>query len=234
MNTLGGVSKRSKAIYERFYRDREAQRFANLYQVFDTLAAYIDASHLGVKLEIDYLRLAEAIRSYFFDVIRYKEYHFDPKIEKAPVEIKEMMVNGDAFNIANMDPLSADWARLVHTTVNINSSKVAAYTVKWILKNKPVSVMSLKQSIGSISPDLSLDSEVSSNPIIANINEYYALHCALLSLGIDVARVSQKTIDELIYYFRFRNFEESAYFLILSEKYLCGCPDGDSAKGKET
>jgi hypothetical protein len=67
MMTLGGVSKRVKAIYERFYADREAQRFSNLYAIFDRLAANVEAGASQVRLEIDYLALAEMVRSYFLE-----------------------------------------------------------------------------------------------------------------------------------------------------------------------
>jgi len=78
MYTLRGASARVCKIYE-LYEEREEARFSNLYSVFFKLADAVDQSKLEAKLELDYLQLGEAIRSYFLDVIRYKEYHFDPK-----------------------------------------------------------------------------------------------------------------------------------------------------------
>ena len=218
MNSLGSVSRRTKAIYERFYQEREAKRYANLYFIFEQLAAHVDASDLGAKLEIDYLSLGEIVRSYFLDVIRYKEYHFDPppKLTTGSVKSLQAMENDQGTSIG-IDPLSPEWTESVHSLVNVNASKVAAFTVKWILKNKPISVMNaatqIHQNLGTALP-------MSFDPFLANINEHFSLHCAFIALDIDARQVSSRKIDELIYCFRFRNFDESAYFMILSRENL--------------
>jgi hypothetical protein len=212
MMSLGSVSKRVQVIYERHYADREEQRFENLYLIFDTLAAYVEASNFGAKLEIDYLALAEIIRSYFLDTIRYKEYHFDPKCEPD----SEALAKLGTASIEDIDPLSSAWTELVHSKVNINASKVAAYTVKWILRYKPISVICTRTDEVERQPSIEL-----SHPFLVNINELYALHCAFLALDVDANKISKQKIDELIYCFRFRAFDESAYFMILSKEYLC-------------
>jgi DNA-binding transcriptional ArsR family regulator len=216
MMSLSSVSRRIQAIYEHHYADREEQRFENLYRIFDMLAAYVEASDLGAKIEIDYQSLAEIIRSHFLDIIRYKEYHFDPKVELGSKELAELGIS----SIEKLDPLSPEWARLVHSAVNINASKVAAYTVKWILRYKPISVISTRVDGSEHQPSIDI-----SHPFLTSINEFYALHCAFLVLGVDMSKVSKRKIDELIYCFRFRAFDESAYFMILSEEYLYACKD---------
>lgn len=216
MMSLGSVSKRMQIIYERHYADREEQRFENLYQIFDKMAAYVKASALGADLQIDYQGLAEIIRSYFLDTIRYKEYHFDPKCEPG----SDVLSKFGVASIEELDPLSVEWTELVHSLVNINASKVAAYTVKWILRYKPISTVCTKPQTPEGLPSIDI-----SHPFLANINEYYALHCALLALGVDVSEVSNRKIDELIYCFRFRAFDESAYFMILSKEFLCASED---------
>jgi hypothetical protein len=216
MMSLSSVSRRMHAIYELHYADREEQRFDNLYRVFEKLAAYVEASDLGAKIDIDYLSLAEIVRSYFLDTIRYKEYHFDPKCAEGSQELDQFGVS----SINELDPLSPEWAQLVHTLVNINASKVAAYTVKWILRYKPISVISTRAQDPENQPSIS-----TSHPFLANINEFYALHCAFVVLGIDMSEVAKRKIDELIYCFRFRAFDESAYFMILSKEYLSACED---------
>lgn len=223
MISLGSVSRRTKAIYDRFYADRVPQRYGNLYLVYDRIASYVDASTTGVKLELDYLCLAEIVRSYFLDTIRYKEYHFDPK---APERISSEDVRAEVFaalermgltSIDDIDPLSSEWTELVHRSVNINASKVAAYTVKWILRYKPISV--IRQGNSEREPS-GLPHLTKPQSFLTNINEQFALHSALLSLGVDATSVSQKKLDELIYAFRFRPFDESAYFMILTKDYL--------------
>lgn len=147
----------------------------------------------------------EIIRSYFIDVIRYKEYHFSADDKTDPV-------TGKAIQI---DPFSERWIDEVHEKL-INESKVAAYTAKWILAYKPLTIIS----------DASLDLNGAENPqhiqtkLYANINEVYALNCALSVLKVDYDDVPENRIDELIYNFRFRKFEEGLYFMILSRSYL--------------
>jgi len=225
MISLGSVSRRTKALYDRFYAERIPQRYENLYLVYDRLASYVDASHTGIKLELDYLCLAEIVRSYFLDTIRYKEYHFDPKAvdkiqnEEVRAEVISALARMRVQSVDDVDPLSAEWSELVHRSVNINSSKVAAYTVKWIIRYKPISVVRLNSTDPSAE---TLPEIVKPQSFLTNINEQFALHSALLTLGIDAAKVPQKKIDELIYCFRFRPFDESAYFMILSKDYLIG------------
>lgn len=221
MYTLSGVSRRTNAIYQRYYQDRERQRFENLYKIFDTMAAYVDAAEFGAKLDLDYFSLAEVVRSYFLDTIRYKEYHFDPKSASDSPIVREKLAEIGVSELAEVDPLSAQWAELVHSTVNINTSKVAAYTAKWILRHKPITVISLRTDL----PEENVDSEHSELqspiPFLTSINENYALQCALFALEIDANSVSRKKIEELMYCFRFRAFDESSYFMILSKDYLC-------------
>lgn len=214
--SVGSVSKRIQLIYDRHYADREEQRFHSLYTIYDKLAVYVEASNLGAKLEINYVALAEIIRSYFYDTIRYKEYHFDPKFKNESAFLTELGV----ASIDDLDPLSAKWTELVHNHVNINASKVAAYTVKWVLRYKPISVISTKSNEKKARPTIEI-----SDHFLLNINEFFALHCALLALGVDVSELTKRKIDELIYCFRFRTFDESAYFMILSKEYLCACED---------
>lgn len=223
MISLGSVSRRTKVIYDRFYADREAQRFSTLYQVYEKLASYVEASNLGARIEIDYLCLGEIVRSYFLDTIRYKEYHFDPKNvediddKKLSTEVADALKEFGVSSLDQLDPLSAEWTELVHRSVNINASKVAAYTAKWILKYKPISVLRVLSDTNHIP---SKPQTVRPHPFLTNINEEFALHCALLVLGVKAEQVPQKKIDELIYCFRFRDFDELSYFMILSEDYL--------------
>ena len=220
MSTLSSVSKRTKTIYQLYYEDRERQRFENLYTIFDTIAAHVDAADLGAKLDIDYFCLAEVIRSYFLDAIRYKEYHFDPKTSKASSLVRTKLAQNGFQSLDQVDPFSPLWTELVHTTVNINASKVAAYTVKWILRHKPIRVLSTLPELTAFTgenADLTFRQPIW---FLTCINEYYALQCALVALGIEAVNIDPKKIEEVIYCFKFRPFDESSYFMILSEDYF--------------
>lgn len=227
MISLGKVSGRTLAIYDRFYGDREADRFANFIAVFEGLASIVSEGDLGAHLEMDYLSLGEIVRSYFFDTIRYKEYHFDPKspdLYKDPEDqkkVRDLLREFGVERVEELDPLSPEWTQLVHKCVRINKSKVAAYTVKWILRYKPISVMGVPSEGGWSGKDEMLPAIPVQSSFLMNINEQFAYHCALTALEIDASRVSKKKQDELIYCFRFRNFDESSYFMILTEDFLC-------------
>lgn len=219
MNTLGPVSGRVAAIYRKFYEEREAQRALNLYQIFDELAASVEAASDNVTLHLDYVRLGELVRSYFLDAIRYKEYHFDP--DPADSEFSALLEQFGYGSIDEVDPLTEHWTTLVHSTANINNSKVASYTVKWILACKPISVVN-KNTVLPRSPG-----HVITSAFLSNINEYYALACALFTLEIDAADIAPKKLDELIYALRFRKYDESAFFMIFTKDYLLnGLGDG--------
>ncbi len=238
MISLGKVSGRTLAIYDRYYSDREADRFVNFVEIFEDLASIVAESDLGVSLEMDYLRLGEIVRSYFFDTIRYKEYHFDPKDpgdyekpedqEKVEALLREFSKarKTSIKGVADLDPLWPEWAQLVHECVRINKSKVAAYTVKWILRYKPISVIGVSREDTSTDGEKALPDIPVSSSLLTNINEEFAYLCALTALEIDAAKVPKKKQDELIYCFRFRNFDESSYFMILTEDYLCSQDEG--------
>jgi hypothetical protein len=211
MNSLNGVSKRVAAIYEKFYREREEIRAQNLYLLFDEMAKAVEAAGHDYRLHIDFMRLGELVRSYFLDVIRYKEYHFDPDRNSSEFSsvAKSLGIESEEA-LTGIDPLSSEWTELVHSTANINRSKVASYTAKWILAYKPVSLLNVGSEITPLPGSIFLSS----------INEYYALNCALFALEIPAASVQDSKIDEIIYSFRFRKYDEAAYFMILSEDYL--------------
>jgi hypothetical protein len=212
MNSLGGISRRVSELYK-FYEDREAQRAVILYEVFESMAAAVQKAGGSFQLHLDYVRLGELIRSYFLDVIRYKEYHFNPD-DRSP-EFSRILSSLDLGELDGVDPLSREWTKLVHKTVNINKSKVAAFTVKWILAYKPISVISLQVEPTSAEQPM----------FFTCVNEYFALNAALFALEIDASKISERKIDELIYAFRFRKFDELSYFMILSEDYLLGASE---------
>jgi len=231
MYTLRGASARVCKIYE-LYEEREEARFSNLYSVFFKLAEAVDQSKLEAKLELDYLQLGEAIRSYFLDVIRYKEYHFDPKDPDDitdPVvaeKVRDYLEECGVKSVSELDDLSAARTELVHKTVNLSETKVAAYTAKWLLRNRPISVISTSKGDGEAKTSSGHKPLAAAHPFLTNINEEYVLQCVLLIMGIKAKDVNIRRRDELIYSFRFREFNEAHYFRIFSKDYLCGSGEG--------
>lgn len=189
MPSFSGISHRIDWIYENLYNERCEQRFENLYEVFLALEKAVESQDSGLRLIIDLDRLSELIRSYFIDVIRYKEYHFSPEND--------------------VDIFSKEWAEGVHS-MNINASKVASLTAKWVLNYKPVGVIS--KSVPKTPPKTSF--------IIANINEIFAFQCALLALELEMSEIPPQRVREIVYNLRFRKFEEGLYFLLFSKEVL--------------
>ncbi len=64
-------------------------------------------------------RIIKAVDSYFLDVIKYKEYHFD----------------------CNLELHSEAWSKYIHDNKKINDSKVAAFSAKWLLKAAPIYII---------------------------------------------------------------------------------------------
>lgn len=118
MESTGTVSRRIIEIYNEHYSVRGPRRVENLFKIYTFMAKARVSAGDDAKLLIDMERIAELVRSYFLDVVRYKEYHFSAK-------------NG-------ADPFSREWAADVHGQ-RINDSKVATLTAKWILSYKPIS-----------------------------------------------------------------------------------------------
>ena len=136
---------------------------------------------------------------------------FGPDVKHT--DYKELASKLEVANLDDLDPPSEKWTELVHRTANINQSKVAAYTVKWILTYKPISVVSNHKVLSTLEPTkLSF--------LLSSINEFYALSCALYTLGLRADDIPLKKIEELVYSFRFRKFDETTFFMILTPDYL--------------
>jgi hypothetical protein len=195
---ITGISKRIALIFDNFYKQRSVDRFQNLHYIYDGIASAVRSKDAELTVYLDFDKLAELVRSYFIDVIRYKEYHFSLYPEKDGIE-------------PGLDPFSFEWASKVHQK-RLNASKQAALTAKWILTYKPISVVS-NRSLGS-------ESEVSL--YVASINEHYALQAAVIALDLEFAAIPRETVEEIIYNFRFRKFEEGPFYMILSKDYLIG------------
>lgn len=114
------ISKRIKYIFEKYYMDVAKERF---HILLDSAHKFMSAQTFNCDgYFIDENRLAKAVDSYFLDVIKFKEYHF----------------NNEDFD----DIHSEEWIRRIHVDQKINDSKVAAFTAKWLLKSSLIYVKS--------------------------------------------------------------------------------------------
>lgn len=172
------LSKRVLYIFKTYYADEAKKRLENFLTMADAFMQ--EQTFEFDSYFIDSNRLVKAVDSYFLDVIKYKEYHFDS-------------------NDTN-DIYGEDWIIAIHKRKKINDSKVAAFTAKWLLKTMPI-------YINPLPTQLILDDYA------CHINESFALQCALYCLvGKNFASIDSDDYDKLFYDFKYRPFDERAYF----------------------
>jgi hypothetical protein len=136
----------------------------------------------GYGYYVDEARLSKCVDSYFLDVIRYKEYHFTSD--------GQAEINSEA------------WYDVIHRQKKINDSKVAALTAKWLLKSCPIALIKTSADCKSILSDE-----------LCHINQLWALNCALYALLKDDFKYLNKSdFEDLFYDFKYRVFDERAYF----------------------
>lgn len=196
MTPTSGISRRIEAIYNRFYKKRIRNRFRIYKAVYAALEGEVQRTLPGYSLELDEIAVAEAIRSYFLDVIRYKEYHFNPeRTGEKPSDI---------------NPLSIKWIVAIHKKKRINSNKVAALSVKWLLMYKPISV---RRNFSEMTSD-------KENYLTTHINEFFALSVGLYALDLSIQDLDSEIVREIVYNLRFRDYDEGAYFMIFKPENL--------------
>ena len=121
---MKSVSRRILSIFEKHYMERAEDRIVIVTSFAHTFLASLDYDVEGYY--VDDAKLIKAIESYFLDVIKYKEYHFDGP--------------------ADVDVYSEAWAKYIHVEKKINDSKVAAFSAKWLLKASPIYVVQKKDA----------------------------------------------------------------------------------------
>lgn len=179
---MKSISKRYSHIFNQYYAQTAKKRFHFCITFIDSWISKIDIGDEFIHV-VDHERLSKAIDSYFLDVIKYKEYHFNSDIE---------------------DVYSEAWCKDVHEEHRINDSKVAAFTAKWLLKAAPISIMPKDFSSSTPRPE---------NDDICHINERFALDCSLYALFRNsYLNLDASSYENLYYDFKYRNYDERIYF----------------------
>ena len=181
---MPGPTERINNIYKKYYhaeaRDR-AQRMALHAEYFcEEFFSECDCINWIVNTYI----INCLVESYFLDVIRYKDYHF-------------------VYN-SNMKEEEAE--KFVHKERNISPGKVAAYTLKWILKYMPIVCYFAKDNISS-----------RCKRKMVSANFVFALDFSLGLIRIDPRDLPQETRMNLLYHARFRTIHERDMFLVFDE-----------------
>lgn len=194
-------SHRVEAIFNSFYEKRVKDKNISLQS---HVLSYLD-NKTGLDqftASLDVIAVEKLCDAYFIDVIRYKEYHISP----------------DDHNPIPVDPLSREWAIALHneeTGKRLKFSKIAALTVKWLLKYKPI-ILSIDDGIDPESID------PRSRRVASFINEDFALIHSMRLINANISKVDEKTHADLIYHYKYRQFDERHFFLLyemLQEKF---------------
>lgn len=179
----GEISSRINKIYSEYYSDKAKRRHTYLSQVSKRFLEHLDLEKIDghkVVCELSDIRLRGIVNSYFLDVIRYKEGHFEP---------------------IGFEPYSQEWVEAIHKHKFISQSKVAAFSVKWILKYAPIYL--------EFSP-----SNVKLDRLATSVNAMLALSVSLDVFGMGPQDLSERDIEHFLYHFKYRNYEEKSFFLV--------------------
>ncbi|MEI6985327.1 MAG: hypothetical protein WCK65_04290, partial [Rhodospirillaceae bacterium] len=74
------VSRRISYIYKTYYGDASSKKFSHMYQECQLAVGTLGLDMGKYVYWVDKHRIGEIISSYYYDVIKYKEYHFNPKL----------------------------------------------------------------------------------------------------------------------------------------------------------
>ena len=189
------ADKQRKFLTEVAYQFLEPQAFLETRGLWEKVKAKLSQSNLhnyfpegsGIEAVVSPFHIERLSRAYFIDIIRYKEYHYNPKDEGVPYdEYVAKIHSGD------------DKRRL-------GPDKIAAFLVKWILRSQPIQV-EISRNANLKDPRL--------NDLIWYVNIYFALFVAAEKLQVPLKSLDRKQRLDLLHHFRFRTFDESAFILL--------------------
>ena len=193
------ISDRYERLFREFYADKARDRF-------DFVIAYslqfVECLPFKDKVDckIDRISVDAFITSYFLDVIKFKEYHFR---EKTGLEFVDAVPN-----FKDRETTQSEY--VMHRKKMLNSNKVGAFTAKWLLKYRAISILPREGE----SLDLFERRHVQNAPF------WLAANISLRSMDIEPTNVPERLYRNLIYHLRFREFDDRSmmlYFELLSE-----------------
>lgn len=197
------ASKRYTRLFDQYYTELFSQRLDDTSDAIGDYLKSIIAPHFeyedwNVILDLCPTKLSHLVKSYFYDVIRYKEFHFSPE--------SDLPEDQEKIHLA-----------LTSGGRHINDPKQIAYLVKWITKVKPISIIFLcaNESLrnGADGPNLTAKQE----ELIAAINEYFAVHLALSFFKLSYQDLGNVEVERLVYQLHYRPFEEGAFERIFEQ-----------------
>lgn len=183
---MRNISSRVAKIYESYYSDKSRQRYKTLVDYANHFLKTIPFT-ADCLLRVDEHKMLALVDSYFLDVIRFKDYHFRP--------------NGD---FPEKELFTDTWNQLVHGEKLLSPPKVAALSAKWILKYSPLIIIP-KNGVLLSSHDRTL---------LNAATAMFAFQFAIVSMGLSPRNINLEIRRNIIYHFRFRQFEERSFMLL--------------------
>lgn len=118
-------SRRYMRLFESYYRDLSVGRVSDLKEQIakfqeKVLDRQFNFSNSDFLLCVDEVRIYHIAKSYFYDVIRYKEFHFSPANGMADEDTIHFAPDKDGRQI--------------------DAPKQAAFMVKWLVRVKPLMI----------------------------------------------------------------------------------------------
>ena len=151
------ISKRVEEIFSTYYLEKSKSKETFIRKNAALAVDELEKKGLGNNFDayIDDYLISSLVDSYFLDVIRYKEYHF------------------------NNNDIGADdkkWVVRIHSK-RIAQNKAASLSSKWILKYKPIQIHPVRGYSNQIT--------LKERSIILKSNSFLAIHCAMMMLDIN-------------------------------------------------
>lgn len=213
LSTRTRPSDKYQVIYKTYYSERYDDRYAQLRETFDRLVYPTlvikknsgwgkvkslfskDISDLfsendEVFAEINPLLAEQVVKAYLIDLIRYKEYHYNPRDANLKFDDYAKAIHQDSEEARRLD-----------------RDKATAFLVKWILKIKPIQI--------TLGKDFDFKNDTLVNKV-NYINTDFALMIAANMLRIDFSQVPSKQRIMLRHQFQYRPFDENIFSMLFS------------------
>lgn len=178
------ISTRIQYIYKKHYEKKAQDRYKFLLlnaQKFCKGSGLPDS----VAFQVLEIKIRALVKSYFLDVVKFKEYHFE-----AAVENKLGKIHSD------------EWIDAVHGEKQINHSKVAAFTMKWVMKHSPLAFWNTTDEL------LTFEQENWVN----TANARFAISAAYKLIEKDLYHTDDAYLKRLMYHLMYRSIDERSLF----------------------
>lgn len=187
------ISRRISDIYTEYYQEKGRSKCRGL---IEHAMEYADALDLDNNFThfLDIYRFQALVKSYYLDVIRYKEYHFNKKREDGDLD-------------ESIDCYSKEWSKYIHENL-ISKDKAASLTANWIMKYSPIHIHADDEKYIPTE-------EEATNIIMANSG--FAIDNSIAIMDVELEKVAPGLVNDLEYHFLYRPIDERHLFLVYGQ-----------------